>query len=95
MIEGGQSCYRVSALSGALDVSARLKNADDLEILMKVLEVNKALFSKDDRSTNSEAIGTRPEPAKIDRTTKKKLAKAKQFKREFTDESDGEILTLT
>ena len=31
MIEGGQSCYRVSVLSGSLEVSARLKNADDLE----------------------------------------------------------------
>ena len=33
-------------LSGSLEVSARLKNADDLEILMRVLEANKVLFSK-------------------------------------------------
>jgi hypothetical protein len=43
------SCYRVSVLSGSLEVSARLKNADDLELLMRVLEANKALFAKADR----------------------------------------------
>ena len=40
------SCYRVSVLSGSLEVSARLKNADDLELLMKVLEANKVLFTR-------------------------------------------------
>jgi hypothetical protein len=44
------SCYRVSVASGALEVSARLKNADDLELILKVLEANKALFTKEDRS---------------------------------------------
>src|SRR6516225_8433552 len=44
------SCYRVSALSGSLEVSARLKNADDLELLIKVLEANKRLIAKADRS---------------------------------------------
>lgn len=44
------SCYRVSLLSGSLEVSARLKSAEDLELLMKVLEANKALFAKSDRS---------------------------------------------
>jgi hypothetical protein len=43
------SCYRVSVLSGSLEVSARLKNADDWELLMRVLEVNKVLFTKMDR----------------------------------------------
>ena len=40
------SCYRVSLLSGSLEVSARLKSADDLELLMRVLEANKVLFNK-------------------------------------------------
>jgi hypothetical protein len=40
------SCYRVSLLSGSLEVTARLKSGDDLELLMKVLEANKALFEK-------------------------------------------------
>jgi hypothetical protein len=40
------SCYRVSVLSGSLEVSARLKNADDLELLMKVLEANRVLFTR-------------------------------------------------
>ena len=43
------SCYRVSLLSGSLEVSARLKSADDLELLMRVLEANKVLFTKADR----------------------------------------------
>ena len=41
------SCYRVAVISGSLEVSARLKNADDLELLLKVLEANKGLFSKE------------------------------------------------
>ena len=45
------SCYRVSVASGSLEVSARLKNADDLELILKVLEANKALFTKPDSST--------------------------------------------
>src|SRR5262245_35176949 len=44
------SCYRVSVVSGSLEVSARLKNADDLELILKVLEANKALFTKEDPS---------------------------------------------
>jgi hypothetical protein len=43
------SCYRISFLSGALEVTARLKSGDDLELLVKVLEANKALFAKADR----------------------------------------------
>ena len=43
------SCYRVSLLSGSLEVTARLKSADDLELLVKVLEANKPLFAKVDR----------------------------------------------
>ena len=44
------SCYRVAVLSGSLEVSARLKNADDLELLLKVLEANRGLFPKVERS---------------------------------------------
>ena len=43
------SCYRVSLLLGSLEVTARLKSADDLELLVKVLEANKPLFAKVDR----------------------------------------------
>jgi hypothetical protein len=92
MIESGQSCYRVSLLSGSLEVSARLKNADDLEILMRVLEANKVIFSREDRP-NSEAVVTSPELTKVDRK-KQKIAKAKRFNGEFTDESETEVLTL-
>ena len=43
------SCYRVSVVAGSLEVSARLRNADDLELLLKVLEANKGLFPKVER----------------------------------------------
>ena len=46
---GAPSCYRVSLLSGSLEVTARLKSVDDLELLVKVLEANKPLFAKVDR----------------------------------------------
>ena len=44
------SCYRVAALSGSLEVSARLKNADDLELLLGVLLANRPLFAKAERA---------------------------------------------
>lgn len=46
---GVRACYRVSRLSGSLEVTARLKCTDDLELLVKVLEANKPLFAKADR----------------------------------------------
>jgi len=46
----GASCYRLSVMSGLLEVSARLKSAHDLELLLKVLEANKGLYTKADRS---------------------------------------------
>ena len=46
------SCYRVSLLSGALEVTARLKCGDDLDLLVKVLEANRALFAKAERLAN-------------------------------------------
>jgi hypothetical protein len=77
------SCYRVSVLSGSLEVSARLKNADDLELLMKVLEANKVLFTrvvptanedwvKADRSGTNSATSS---PAKVHSSEIEVLAK--------------------
>jgi hypothetical protein len=43
------SCYRLSLLSGSLEVRARLKSVDDLDLLMNVLESNRAFFVKNDR----------------------------------------------
>ena len=63
------SCYRVTVLPGSLEVSARLKSADDLELLLKVLEANKTLFTKADRS-QTEAF------AKANGSEKKTSAKA-------------------
>ena len=50
------SCYRVSVISGSLEVSARLKNADDLELLLKVLEANKGLFPKEERAVTETVV---------------------------------------
>jgi hypothetical protein len=58
------SCYRVSVMSGLLEVSARLKGADDLELLLKVLEANKALFTKGDRSETEAFAKTNGSEAK-------------------------------
>jgi hypothetical protein len=41
------SCYRISLFS--LEVTARLKSIDDLDLLMNVLESNRAFFVKNDR----------------------------------------------
>jgi len=43
------SCYRISLLSNSLEVTARLKSVDDLDLLMNVLESNRAFFVKNDR----------------------------------------------
>ena len=44
------SCYRISLLSGSLEVAARLKSVDDLELLVGILEANRAVLSKADCS---------------------------------------------
>jgi hypothetical protein len=71
------SCYRVSVVSGSLEVSARLKNADDLELLLKVLEANRGLFPKVERAATETVVkatktADRPETgfAKADKETK-------------------------
>ena len=58
------SCYRVSVLSGSLEVSARLRSADDLELLMKVLEANKGLFAKVERSATDTVVNATETSAK-------------------------------
>jgi hypothetical protein len=50
-VDGGHrfgpiECYRVSLFSGLLEVSARLKSADDLELLMNVLKANKLVLRR-------------------------------------------------
>jgi hypothetical protein len=82
------SCYRVSVLSGSLEVSARLKNADDLELLMRVLEANKVLFTK--------AVRLEPEVSvKADRPTTKTSAKANRSEpKVLAKGSEPEVLTL-
>src|SRR4029077_2671201 len=70
------SCYRVSVLSGSLEVSARLKNADDLELLIKVLEANKALFTKADRSAAEAVVKATKTSAKVDRSETEVCANA-------------------
>jgi hypothetical protein len=60
------SCYRISVLSGSLEVSARLKSADDLELLMKVLEANKGLFAKVERSATATVVNATKTSAKAD-----------------------------
>jgi hypothetical protein len=105
------SCYRVSVLSGSLEISARLKSADDLELLMRVLEANKVLFTKADRlepeisaKTDRPAIklstsqSERQALVKADRPKAKTSAKANGSTPKVlaeVDQSEPEILTLT
>jgi hypothetical protein len=70
------SCYRVSVLSGSLEVSARLKSADDLELLMKVLEANKALFPRVERSATETVAGATKTSAKANGSETDGFAKA-------------------
>ena len=70
---GAPSCYRVSVISGSLEVSARLKNVDDLELLLKVLEANKGLFPKEERAV-TEPVAEKTKPA--DRSETDGFAKA-------------------
>jgi len=89
-------CYRVSVLSGSLEVSARLKSVADLELLIRVLEANKVLFANEDQSV--ETAGTMQAVAKADRPMRKTSAKANQSRRAafaHADQSEAEILTLT
>ena len=42
---GATSGYRVAMVSGALEVSARLATAEELDLLVRVLEANKILWT--------------------------------------------------
>jgi hypothetical protein len=81
-------------VSGSLEVSARLRNAADLELLIRVLEANNVLFANEDQPV--ESVGTSPPVAKADRPQKKTSARATQSRRAaFADDPEAEILTLT
>jgi hypothetical protein len=43
------ACYRVSFFAGSLEVTARLKSMDDVDLLLRVLQANRATFEKADR----------------------------------------------
>ena len=103
------SCYRVSLLSGSLEVSARLKSADDLELLMRVLEANKVLFNKAEGSkpailarTDRPATKLSTSQSETQALTKEDRPKAKgstkaneSAPKVLADRSEDEILTLT
>ena len=77
------TCYRVSLISGSLEVTACLKSTNDLELLVKVLEANKSLFPKADPLAtdvlilNQEAKDSDPVPAQANPQSLKR-----HFKRE-------------
>jgi hypothetical protein len=103
------SCYRVSLLSGSLEVSARLKSADDLELLMRVLEANKVLFNKAEglepailARTDRPATKLSTSQSETQALTKEDRPKAKgstkaneSAPKVLADRSEDEILTLT
>ena len=73
---GAPSCYRVSVISGSLEVSARLKNADDLVLLMKVLDANKSLFTKTEQLATDLVVKVTKTSAKVDRSETRSCVKA-------------------
>ena len=102
------SCYRVSLLSGSLEVSARLKSANDLELLMRVLEANKVLFNKSEGLEPAILARTDRPATKLSTSletqalTKEDRPKAKgstkangSAPKVLADRSEDEILTLT
>ena len=111
MIESRESCYRVAVLSGSLEVSARLRTSDDLELLVRVLEANKVLFAKPEdfkpeivatansRETNHSSCQRKGKASvKADRPPKKTPAKANELDLRAlmnAARSEPEILTLT
>lgn len=44
------SCYRVSLVSSHLEVTARVKGVDDLDLLVNVLESHRAFFVRNGHS---------------------------------------------
>src|SRR5262249_9545583 len=85
------SCYRLSVMSGALEVTARIKNVADLELLISVLVANKILFATDDQKADTGAPSV-----KEGRSITKSSAKANESRRKaFAEDSETEILTLT
>ena len=84
---GAPSCYRVSVISGSLEVSARLKNADDLELLMKVLEANKTLFTKEGAATDLVMKVTK-NSAKMDRSDTEACAKVDRETKTLEKQND-------
>src|SRR5215467_1002432 len=82
------SCYRLSVLSGSIEVTARLKTNADLELLIKVLEANKVLFATNEGTPKSKnAAVEAPSPSK------KKSPNGKHPFEKRVD-SENEILTL-
>ena len=63
---GAPSCYRVSVISGSLEVSARLKNAD----------ANKSLFTKTEQLATDLVVKVTKTPAKVDGSETRPCAKA-------------------
>ena len=56
--------------------AADLKNADDLELLMKVLEANKTLFTKTERVATDLVVKVTKTSSKVDRSDTEGCAKA-------------------
>ena len=87
------SCYRLSVLSGSLEVSARLKTSADLELLIRVLEANKVLFANEDSAKPEN--GAAEASSKLGMPSKKKSLNGKHAAFAKSEDPEAEILTLT
>jgi hypothetical protein len=88
-----ESSYRVSVLSGSLEISARLKSADDLELL-----VEPQILADADRPATKLSTTQSETQALVNSDRPKAKTKANGSARKFlteVDQSAPEILTLT
>ena len=94
MIESSETanCVATSSTTTSLEVSARLKNVADLELLIRVLEANRVLFANEDQSL--ETAATMQAVPKANRPMRK-TSKANQSRSEVFAHAEAEILTLT
>jgi hypothetical protein len=56
----GASGYRVAMVSGALEVSARVASAEELDLLVRVLEANKILWTNSGKSEPKIQLKAKP-----------------------------------
>jgi len=72
------SGYRVAMVSGALEVSARVASAEELDLLVRVLEANKILWTNSGKSEPKLQLKTKPKIEFLDEVLSQEPEAAKK-----------------